>query len=168
MTCTRGDVEIRDSHVKSGALGKLGFNFEELITQEQDAALGNGGLGRLAACFMDSMATLCIPAWGYGLRYTFGMFQQRINDGFQIEFPDYWLNYGNPWEVPRLDVEYEVNFRGSVIRNVSDGKVKWSWEGSEKVQAVAYDMPIPAYGNVNCINIRLWSSKPHKVLQFLA
>jgi len=86
------------------ALQQLGFKMENLIEEEVDAALGNGGLGRLAACFMDSLATLDFPAWGYGLRYTYGIFHQEIHHGYQVEFPDYWLNFGNPWEVPRLDV----------------------------------------------------------------
>ena len=80
------------------------MKMEELVEQEVDAALGNGGLGRLAACFMDSLATMDYPAWGYGLRYTYGIFKQHIIKGYQVEFPDYWLTFGNPWEVARLDV----------------------------------------------------------------
>lgn len=90
--------------VYKDALRQLGFALEDLVEEEVDAALGNGGLGRLAACFMDSLASLNYPAWGYGLRYTYGIFQQRIIDGYQVEFPDYWLNYENPWEVARHDV----------------------------------------------------------------
>ena len=102
--------------------------WQDLIDQEKDAALGNGGLGRLAACFLDSMATLNLPAWGYGIRYEHGMFEQRIKDGVQVEFPDTWLTHGNPWEIQRLDITYPVTFYGT-----------------EKVIAVAYDSPIPGY-----------------------
>ncbi|KAJ1536698.1 Non-essential glycogen phosphorylase, partial [Nowakowskiella sp. JEL0078] len=146
------------------AINGIGFNIEDAIEEEVDAALGNGGLGRLAACFMDSMATLDYPAWGYGLRYTYGIFQQGIVDGYQTEYPDYWLNFGNPWEIQRLDVSYDVHFRGYVNTIVDeDGNSRYVWEGGEKVVAVAYDYPIPGYGTKNTINIRLWSSKPGKV-----
>ncbi|CAG8639974.1 16883_t:CDS:10, partial [Acaulospora morrowiae] len=142
---------------------ELGFNMEDVLDQEVDAALGNGGLGRLAACYMDSLATLNYPAWGYGLRYTYGIFQQRLKDGYQVEFPDYWLNFDNPWELPRLDVVVDVNFGGSVSKYTDElGQVRHVWEGAEQVQAVAYDVPIPGYDTNNCINIRLWSSKPKR------
>jgi starch phosphorylase len=146
------------------ALQELGFRLEDLIDQECDAALGNGGLGRLAACFMDSLATGNYPAWGYGLRYTYGIFQQKIIDGYQTEFPDYWLTFDNPWEVPRLDVVYEVRFYGSVERIVVDdkGSVKYLWIGGETLEAVAYDVPIPGFRTNNTVNIRLWSSKPKR------
>ncbi|RHZ79651.1 hypothetical protein Glove_143g17 [Diversispora epigaea] len=141
----------------------LGFRMEDVLDQEVDAALGNGGLGRLAACYMDSLATLDYPAWGYGLRYTYGIFQQRLNDGFQVEFPDYWLNFDNPWELPRLDVVIDIYFGGSVSKYTdNNGRVRAIWEGGEPIQAVAYDVPIPGYGTKNCINIRLWSSKPKR------
>lgn len=147
------------------ALRQLGFELEALIEQERDAALGNGGLGRLAACFMDSLATLDYPAWGYGLRYNYGIFKQQIMSGYQVEFPDYWLTFGNPWEVPRLDVVYEVQFYGAVHRYVDGvGRERLEWRDGEKVEAVAYDVPIPGYDTKNIINIRLWSSKPKKVI----
>ncbi|KAF0483239.1 glycosyl transferase [Gigaspora margarita] len=141
----------------------LGFRMEDVLDEEVDAALGNGGLGRLAACYMDSLASLDYPAWGYGLRYTYGIFQQRLNDGYQVEFPDYWLNFDNPWELPRLDVTVDVQFGGSVNKYTDeDGRVRHVWEGNDVIKAVAYDVPIPGYGTKNCINIRLWSSKPKR------
>ena len=146
------------------ALRQLGFQLESVIEEERDAALGNGGLGRLAACFMDSLATMNYPAWGYGIRYTYGIFEQKIIDGYQNEFPDYWLTFDNPWEVPRLDVVYEVRFYGNVTKFVIDekGTSRYSWTEGESVEAVAYDVPIPGFNTKNTINIRLWSSKPKR------
>jgi len=114
---------------------------EDIISQEHDAALGNGGLGRLAACFLDSMASLSYPAWGYGLRYRYGIFKQEIVDGYQVEVPDYWLD-NNPWEFQRHDIVVDVQFYGQVNRWQDDeGKQQCSWEGGEIVQAVAFDVP---------------------------
>ncbi|OZJ04525.1 hypothetical protein BZG36_03986 [Bifiguratus adelaidae] len=142
---------------------ELGFNMEDLLQEERDAALGNGGLGRLAACYMDSLATLDYPAWGYGLRYTYGIFQQKLVNGYQTEYPDYWLNYDNPWEFPRLDIAIEVPFYGHVSKYSDEqGRTRYRWDAGEVVQAVAYDVPIPGYDTKNTINIRLWSSKPRK------
>ncbi|GAM22888.1 hypothetical protein SAMD00019534_060630 [Acytostelium subglobosum LB1] len=144
------------------ALLEFGFQIEDLYEEEKDAALGNGGLGRLAACFMDSLATLKYPAWGYGLRYNYGMFEQGIYDGYQTEVPDYWLVAGNPWEIERLDVQYTVRFYGHVVERKTPDGVRHDWEGGELVQAIAYDTPVPGYSTINTNNIRLWSSKPHK------
>ena len=94
-------------------LSDLGFRIEDVISQEHDAALGNGGLGRLAACFLDSMASLNYPAWGYGLRYRYGIFKQELVDGYQVEIPDYWLDF-NPWEFPRHDITVDIQFYGYV------------------------------------------------------
>ncbi|KAI4088061.1 MAG: hypothetical protein L6R37_008248 [Teloschistes peruensis] len=140
-------------------MSELGFRFEDVISQEHDAALGNGGLGRLAACFLDSMATMNYPAWGYALRYKYGIFKQEIADGFQVEMPDYWLDF-NPWEFPRHDITVDIQFYGNVnkIQN-EDGKPISVWEGGEIVQAVAYDAPIPGYQTATTNNLRLWSSK---------
>jgi starch phosphorylase len=155
------NLSLKDRFAK--ALSNLGFKIEDLLLEELDAALGNGGLGRLAACFMDSLATLDYPAWGYGIRYSYGIFQQRLVDGYQQEYPDYWLTFGNAWEIPRLDVAYDVRFRGQVIRHVdAKGKERFTWESNEGVVAVAYDYPIPGYKTNNTINIRLWSSKPKR------
>ncbi|KAL2916158.1 Non-essential glycogen phosphorylase [Polyrhizophydium stewartii] len=141
------------------SIGEIGFNVEDLVGEEYDAALGNGGL--------DSLATLDYPAWGYGIRYTYGIFQQRIVDGYQTEYPDYWLSFGNPWEIQRLDVAYDIRFRGYVNKYTdAEGSPRFSWEGGEKVIAIAYDYPIPGYGTKNTINIRLWSSKPTTEFDF--
>lgn len=159
------NLKVKDFY--KDALAGIGFRIEDLIGEEVDAALGNGGLGRLAACFMDSLASLDYPAWGYGIRYTYGIFQQTIIDGYQSEFPDYWLNFGNPWEIQRLDVNYEVNFRGYVNKVFdTQGNPRYIWEGGEKIVAIAYDYPIPGFGTHNTINIRLWSSKPSKEFDF--
>lgn len=98
------------------ALLDIGYKLEELYDEETDAALGNGGLGRLAACFLDSLATMEIPAWGYGIRYDYGIFKQVIKDGKQVEVPDYWLKQGNPWEIERPDVVYTVRFGGHTTK----------------------------------------------------
>ncbi|KAF2842598.1 glycosyltransferase family 35 protein [Patellaria atrata CBS 101060] len=140
-------------------LADLGFRMEDIIKQEHDAALGNGGLGRLAACFLDSMASLNYPAWGYGLRYRYGIFKQEIVDGYQVEVPDYWLDF-NPWEFPRHDITVNIQFYGSVRKwQDEDGKQQSAWENGEIVQAVAYDVPIPGFSTSTTNNLRLWSSK---------
>lgn len=140
------------------ALSELGFDLNQLYAQEPDAALGNGGLGRLAACFLDSMATLDLPAWGYGIRYTYGIFEQVIVDGHQIEQPDYWLTHGNPWEIVRKDITYPVRFYGHVTTDPHTERRKW--EGGEIVEAEACDHPIPGYDTRNTINLRLWKATP--------
>ena len=140
-------------------LADLGFRMEDIISQERDAALGNGGLGRLAACFLDSLATLNYPAWGYGLRYRYGIFRQEIVNGYQVEVPDYWLDF-NPWEFPRHDVTVDIQFYGKVRKYMDDsGKQVSVWENGEIVNAIAYDVPIPGYGTPTTNNLRLWSSK---------
>ncbi|KAH3732873.1 glycogen phosphorylase 2 [Pelomyxa schiedti] len=152
----------------SQALLHLGVHLEDLYDQEMDAGLGNGGLGRLAACFLDSLATCDFPGWGYGLRYTYGMFHQSFDPktGEQVETPDYWLNFGNPWEIQRLDVTYPVRFGGSLREiarsgtGAADYPCRCSWEGGDFAIAVAYDFPVPGYSTFNCLNLRLWSSKP--------
>ncbi|KAF7761606.1 CAZyme family GT35 [Agaricus bisporus var. burnettii] len=141
---------------------KLGFNMEDLLEKERDAALGNGGLGRLAACYLDSSASQEIPVWGYGLRYQYGIFQQLISpEGNQLEAPDPWLDHQNPWELPRLDVTYEVRFYGHAERS-SDGSGRANWSGGQEVMAVAYDVMIPGYNTKTTNNLRLWQSKPKR------
>ncbi|VDK46078.1 unnamed protein product [Cylicostephanus goldi] len=138
------------------ALYQLGLEIEELQEIEEDAGLGNGGLGRLAACFLDSMATLGIPAYGYGLRYEYGIFKQLIRDGWQVEEPDDWLRFGNPWEKARPEYMLPVNFYGKVVK---DSKGKASWVDTQVVFAMPYDTPVPGYRN-NVVNtLRLWSAK---------
>ncbi|RKO89280.1 carbohydrate phosphorylase-domain-containing protein [Blyttiomyces helicus] len=158
------NLNVKDNY--ASALDKIGFRVEDFISEEVDAALGNGGLGRLAACFMVAQQlifSVTLQAWGYGIRYTYGIFQQRIVDGYQTEYPDYWLTFGNPWEIQRLDVAYDVNFKGHVEKCIDDnGTEKFTWVPGENVVAVAYDYPIPGFGTKNCINIRLWSSKPKR------
>ena len=147
------------------ALADLGICLEEIYELEHDPALGNGGLGRLAACFLDSMATLNLPVWGYGLRYTYGIFEQRIVNGRQYEIPDFWLSNYNPWEIVRPDVSYGVRFYGKSEHLEGD---KFAWTGGDVVCAVAYDNLIPGYGTMNCINLRLWKSEPSREFDFQA
>ncbi|KAI5922589.1 glycogen phosphorylase [Camillea tinctor] len=152
-------LNIGAKSVAKDGLNELGFRIEDIIGQEHDAALGNGGLGRLAACFLDSLASLNFPAWGYGLRYRYGIFKQEIIDGYQVEVPDYWLDF-NPWEFPRHDVTVDIQFGGYVRKGQDEnGKTIAHWEGGEIVQAVAYDVPTPGYDTPTTNNLRLWSSK---------
>lgn len=148
------------------ALEELGFSLESLYEEECDAALGNGGLGRLAACFLDSLATLNYPAWGYGLRYSYGIFKQYIRDGFQCEAPDFWLDKGNPWEIERLDLNYPVRFYGHTRTVWEHNKEIHQWEGGSVILARAYDTPIPGYNTFNTINLRLWRSLPNNEFDF--
>jgi len=137
-----------------------GLDLDVAHAVEPDAALGNGGLGRLAACFLDSMATLSLPSYGYGIRYEYGMFNQRIENGWQVEHPDNWLRYGNPWEFPRPEVLYPVKFYGRVLEYISeDGNLHHHWVDTEDVMAMAYDTPVPGYGGESVNNMRLWSAK---------
>ncbi len=142
------------------ALGDLGIDFNELRELEPDAALGNGGLGRLAACFMESMATLDIPATGYGIRYDYGLFRQIINHGWQQEYPDEWLSFGNPWEFQRPEVVFDVQFGGKV-RTATDerGNFRQVWEPAETIEAVAYDTPIVGWRGQHVNALRLWHAR---------
>ena len=148
------------------ALAELGVDLEELRELEPDAALGNGGLGRLAACFMESMATLSIAAYGYGIRYDHGLFRQRIKDGRQLEYPEDWLSFGNPWEFPRPEFEYEIGFGGRIeAEQLDDGSVRHIWHPAETVKAVAYDTPIPGWRGAHVNALRLWSARAPDPLQ---
>ncbi len=143
-----------------GALEAAGADLETVVETEPDAALGNGGLGRLAACFLDSMATLRLPGFGYGIRYEYGMFNQRIENGQQVEHPDNWLRYGNPWEFPRPEVLFPVRFFGKVItEDAGNGATRQRWVDTDEVMAMAYDMLIPGYANNTVNHLRLWTAK---------
>ncbi len=142
------------------AMKELGYDLEELREREWDAGLGNGGLGRLAACFMDSLATLELPAVGYGIRYDYGIFFQSIRNGYQVETPDNWLRLGNVWEFPRPEYTYVVDFYGRVeYFNDPQGRLRKRWVDTEQIVAVAYDTPVPGYRNNTVNNLRLWSAK---------
>jgi len=143
----------------SEALQRLGVELEDLHGQEQDAGLGNGGLGRLAACFLDSCATLGLPVTGYGIRYQFGMFRQRLENGYQVEKPDAWLREGYPWEIERIERARTIKFCGRSIRSRdSMGNVRFDWVDSHDVLAIPYDLPIPGYRNGVVNTLRLWSA----------
>ena len=142
------------------ALAELDVDLDEVLDEEVDAGLGNGGLGRLAACFLDSMATLGLPAMGYGIRYEYGIFRQIITNGRQVEGPDNWLRYGNPWEIPRAECLFPVRFYGRVeSQEDANGRVLFNWVDTEIVMAMAHDLLIPGYKN-DCVNtLRLWAAK---------
>jgi len=142
------------------ALRELGVDLDRLRKLEPDAALGNGGLGRLAACFMESMATLAIPAHGYGIRYDHGIFRQALKDGWQVELPEDWLSSGNPWEFERPEVSYAVGFGGTVdSRERKDGETRYVWEPAESVNAVAFDTPLVGWRGRHVNTLRLWSAR---------
>lgn len=145
--------------VAAEAMEDVGLDYDEIRTTEWDAGLGNGGLGRLAACFLDSMATLGIPATGYGIRYDYGIFYQSIQNGYQIEKPDLWLRYGNPWDIVRPKIQYDVPFYGnSHAYHDEDGELHFKWRDTHDVLAVAYDTPIPGFKNNVVNNLRLWKA----------
>ncbi len=137
-----------------------GYSLEDIREYEHEMGLGNGGLGRLAACYLDSMATLEFPAFGYGIRYEYGIFNQDIENGYQIERPDNWLSYGNPWEILRRELCYRIKFYGKVnMTQDENGKLKFDWTDTEDVMAVAYDVAVPGYGTNTVNNLRLWQAK---------
>ena len=143
------------------ALGEIGLNLDEIEDQEPEPALGNGGLGRLAACFMESLATLGYAAYGCGIRYRYGMFKQKIKDGFQVEVPDNWLKNGYPFELRRPEYSYEVKFGGYVRAEVTEeGKTRFVQENYQSVLAVPYDMPIVGYGNHVVDTLMIWDAEP--------
>src|SRR5262245_33829798 len=145
---------LRDSCAK--ALAELGYHLEDLREAEWDAGLGNGGLGRLAACFLDSLATLGYPCYGYGLRYDYGIFHQRIVDGAQVEVPDGWLRYGNPWEIARPGDRFRVQFYGRVHTYTNArGRQSHDWVDTKDVLATPFDTPIPGYATQTVNTLRL-------------
>jgi glycogen phosphorylase len=142
------------------ALKELGVDLNLTEALEPDAALGNGGLGRLAACFMESMASLNIPAYGYGIRYSHGLFRQAIKDGWQLEFPENWLEYGNPWEFPRRESAYKIGFGGNVASvTLPDGTNKPFWNKGEEMLATAFDTPMVGWRGKRVNTLRLWSAR---------
>lgn len=147
------------------AVERLGYDLEEVREQEEDAALGNGGLGRLAACFLDSMATLGIPGHGYGIRYEYGLFYQHMINGYQVEAADNWMRYGSPWEFERPQYLHAINFYGRVKTDIDgEGKTRKEWVDTEVVMAMACDMLVPGYMNNQAINMRLWTAKSSREL----
>jgi len=158
------NLDLEENYKK--ALMDIGYNLEDLYEKENDPALGNGGLGRLAACYLDSLTSLNIPAWGYGIRYDYGIFRQVIENCQQKEVPDYWLTKGNPWEIMRTDVKYKVRFYGNLKDEYINGKKVRVWEGGEEVEAVAFDTVVPGWGTFNCNTLRLWKSFPSEEFDF--
>jgi len=152
-------VNLGMQDVAAEAMKEVGLDYDKVRNAEWDAGLGNGGLGRLAACFLDSMATLGIPAIGYGIRYDYGIFYQQIENGYQIEKPDLWLRYGNPWDIVRPKIQYNVPFYGNSHAYHDDsGDLRFRWDNTHDVLAVAYDTPIPGYKNDVVNNLRLWKA----------
>lgn len=152
-------LNIGITDTASAAMQRLGIKLEDLAEAEIDAGLGNGGLGRLAACFLDSCATLQLPVMGYGLRYEYGMFHQRIVDGYQVEAPDHWLRNGNPWEQERPEYTQRVRFGGHTEHHSTEsGGMRVRWVNSRDVLAVPYDIPIPGYRNGTVNTLRLWKA----------
>ncbi|WP_069131174.1 glycogen/starch/alpha-glucan phosphorylase [Rhodohalobacter halophilus] len=152
-------VNLGMQDVAADAMKEVGLDYDKVRNAEWDAGLGNGGLGRLAACFLDSMATLGIPAIGYGIRYDYGIFYQQIENGYQIEKPDLWLRYGNPWDIVRPKIQYNVPFYGNSHAYHDDkGNLRFRWDNTHDVLAVAYDTPIPGYKNDVVNNLRLWKA----------
>jgi starch phosphorylase len=137
----------------------VGLNWDDLLEQEVDAGLGNGGLGRLAACFMDSLATLNLPSVGYGLRYDFGIFNQRIVNGYQVEVPDDWLKLGYPWEIAHPEFSFPVQFEGRVESRPGPRGSEWHWVDTKSVVGMPYDLPMVGYGGHTVNTLRLWSAK---------
>ncbi len=166
-TLTNSITNLGIFDIMRNALETFGYDINKIEEYEHDAGLGNGGLGRLAACFMDSLSTLEIPGFGYGLRYEYGIFNQMIEGGYQIEKPDHWLSEGNPWELHRVEVIYPIFFGGRVENKVSPtGRIVSVWIPNESVLAVAYDYPVPGYNTTTTNNLRLWSARSSEEFNF--
>ncbi|MBR6059709.1 MAG: glycogen/starch/alpha-glucan phosphorylase [Victivallales bacterium] len=158
---TNNVINLGLEAVCKGALKTQGMDWEKLCSMEVDAGLGNGGLGRLAACFLDSMATMGLPCYGYGLRYEYGIFRQRIERGEQLEEPDSWLGDGYPWEIMRPEDRVRVQFGGHQLVLHENGREIWKWEADEYVCGVPYDIPVIGYGGKTVNTLRLWSAKAY-------
>ena len=153
-------INLQINEAVKETLQELGVDINKVEDREMDAGLGNGGLGRLAACFLDSLATLELPGHGYGLRYKYGMFDQRIENGFQVEYPDDWTKFGDPWSIKRIDRVYEVKFGVQIeVHRDEVGKEYFKRVNTENVNAVAYDVPIIGYGNDTVNTLRLWEAR---------
>ncbi len=160
-------INLGIDEVCKKAMEQIGFDINLLEEMEQDAGLGNGGLGRLAACFLDSMATLQLPAYGYGIRYEYGIFKQQIEENRQAESPDNWIEKGYPWEMPRWELMIPVHYYGRVITEIGpDGREHFKWVDTQNVLAMAYDIPIPGYRNHTVNNLRLWSARAAEDFNF--
>src|SRR5262249_5682177 len=148
-------------------LGEMGIDLDTLVEREPDAGLGNGGLGRLAACLLESMASLGLPGAGYGIRYEFGIFEQAIRNGAQVERADEWLRFGNPWESARPEYAVPVQFGGYTEQmGDGDGGFKTRWRGGEKVLGVPYDPPIAGYRRNTVNTLRLWAARAGEEFDF--
>jgi starch phosphorylase len=156
-------INLEHLEVYTEAVNVLATSLEDVFAYEFDAGLGNGGLGRLAACFLDSMATLDYPCYGYGIRYEYGIFTQKIRDGYQTEAPDNWLRYGNPWEFPRPELLYPVRFYGKVECHTNS---RTEWIDSDEILAMGYDYPIPGYRTEVVNTLRLWAAKSTREFDF--
>jgi len=159
------NLGIRDA--AQAAVAGVGQDLDDLLEQEEEPGLGNGGLGRLAACFMDSLATLDVPAIGYGIRYEFGIFDQAIRDGWQVELTDKWLRFGNPWEIVHCDVSYDVEFGGHTeVSQDSAGHSRVLWLPDKIVKGIAYDTPVPGYRSATTNLLRLWKAQATESFDF--
>jgi glycogen phosphorylase len=155
-----GVINLGARDAFAAAMERLGYTLEQIEDREADAGLGNGGLGRLAACFLDSASTLALPFYGYGIRYEYGIFRQHLVEGRQLEAPDNWLRYGNPWEVARPDILFPVRFYGDVeYYRDEQGRGRMRWTNTHNVYAMAYDIPVPGYRNDTVNSLRLWAAK---------
>ena len=163
---TNNIINLRLEKSVREALKSLGYTYEELAEVEPDAGLGNGGLGRLAACFLDSLATLELPAYGYGIKYNYGIFRQEIRNGWQAEEPDNWLKNENPWEIKRPDLVYPVYFGGEVKEIREGGRDIFRWIPDEMIDGIAYDTPIVGYGGKTINTLRLWSAQSPEGFSF--
>ncbi|MGB3200907.1 MAG: glycogen/starch/alpha-glucan phosphorylase, partial [Nodosilinea sp.] len=151
------------------ALADCGLDLDELLEREAEPGLGNGGLGRLAACFMDSLTTLNLPAVGYGIRYEFGIFTQIIRQGHQVEAPDKWLSYGNPWEIARPDYRVEIKFGGHTeVYKDGEDDYQVRWMPSQTVIGIPHDVPVPGYGTENVNILRLWKAEAGEAFDLVA
>jgi starch phosphorylase len=151
------------------AMSELGLNLDDLVEQEEEPGLGNGGLGRLASCYLDSLASVEIPAIGYGIRYEFGIFDQTLHDGWQVEITDKWLRFGNPWEIARPEIAYEVWFGGRTEEWTDEaGRFRERWVPSTVVKGMAYDTPILGYRVGTCNVLRLWKAEAVESFDFAA